>query len=187
MNVIINGETIMRNLDFPPTTTIGSLKTYFGTIADLQNHTVKFLFNNGQELSPVVWTTNQYDNVDFQQYANVLKGGTINITVPPPSDSQKREYLYSHIMGVMDEYIHEWNEEFEEYIDLFPTYDSFARHQRMMLDNANTATLDYWVRLMGDIKNRRVEYVEMNAASPGMALDTFFLIHNKIMIIRIGY
>ena len=46
------------------------------------NYTIKLLFNNGTELSNVVFQSNTYDNIDFKAQANLLLGGSIRVEVP---------------------------------------------------------------------------------------------------------
>jgi len=71
MRVIVDGQE-HKNIDVTPSTTIAMLKQYFNQ--HFPNHTIKLTFSNGQELSPVVWNTNQYDAMNFQSHAALLNG-----------------------------------------------------------------------------------------------------------------
>ena len=80
MKVISDGQD-RGHLAITPDTTIGALKQYFNQ--NFPNQIIKLTFSNGQELSPVVWDTAQYDAVNFQIYAMVLNGGTIELKTDP--------------------------------------------------------------------------------------------------------
>ncbi len=62
-------------------TTIGQIKAALQIPLWIFKDT-RFFFGNGTELSPVVFTTNTYDHVNFQQYANILNGSQIYIAKP---------------------------------------------------------------------------------------------------------
>ena len=62
------------------------LKQYF--MIHFSNHTVKIIFNDGQELEDIVWTTNQYDSINFEHQAATLTGGRIELT-PTVNMAQK--------------------------------------------------------------------------------------------------
>ena len=214
MNIIQSGKSHGK-LDLPATITIGSIKDYFNT--HFPNNTIKLTFSNGQELSPIVWQSNTYDNTDLQQQKDFLKGGTIELTPPvtpqiqqpqiqqPVVDipihvpatithqkiiltttTEKREYLFGNILTTVDDYNHDRilaYGDYHRYIELFPTYHAFVEGQRDYLANLPREKLDYLVRLMINSKNGKVEYMDMEGASPGMTPDGFFLIDDGIVIV----
>ena len=80
MKVISDGQD-RGHLVITPDTTIGALKQYFNQ--NFPNQKIKLTFSNGQELSPVVWDTAQYDAVNFQIYAMVLNGSFVELKTDP--------------------------------------------------------------------------------------------------------
>lgn len=78
MKVTVNNQN-MGNLDVSPLITIKQLKEYFRT--NFPEHTITFTFSDGQILDYVIWTTDQYDNMDLQYYTNVIAGGSIVLTL----------------------------------------------------------------------------------------------------------
>jgi len=61
-----------------PDTTIGQLKqTLQPFLQQFPNYGIKFVYGNKNELSPVVFTTNTYDGVNFQRSAAILPGSNI--------------------------------------------------------------------------------------------------------------
>jgi len=43
------------------------------------DYTVRLIFNNGVELSPLIFNTNTYDNANFKSYEGKIQGGQIYI------------------------------------------------------------------------------------------------------------
>jgi len=67
-----------------PTTTISQLKqTIKGVMVSRKynkdDYTVRLIFNNGVELSPLIFNTNTYDNANFKSYEGKIQGGQIYI------------------------------------------------------------------------------------------------------------
>ncbi len=87
MKVRLNGQD-HGQIAIIPDTTIGILKQYFNQ--HFPNHTIKLTFNNGQELSPVVWDTNQYDTMNFQSHGTVLNGGIIELRTLNPDKTDPK-------------------------------------------------------------------------------------------------
>lgn len=79
MQVIRDGNDL-GNIEILPTTTIGNLKQYF--ITNFAGYNVNMTFSNGVTLDSVIWKDPQYDNIDLQAYANVIKGGRIILFKP---------------------------------------------------------------------------------------------------------
>ena len=69
-------------------TTIGQLKKSFKDWLIISNYIVRLIFNNGTELSPVVFLNNNYDAVDFSAQKDLSKGGSIYISVTPTKVTQ---------------------------------------------------------------------------------------------------
>ena len=85
VNVYFSNFQKRLKITINPTITIGQLKAMINALplgTYKNNFTVKFLFGNGQELAPTVFNSNVYDNINFEQYANVLEGSRIYITDP---------------------------------------------------------------------------------------------------------
>lgn len=82
---------VQRQVSITPLTTIGELKQlirpHIGGYP--LNSNLKFSFGNSTELNSVVFNTNNYDNVNFQQYANVLNGSKIVLSAPVPVQKPK--------------------------------------------------------------------------------------------------
>ena len=75
-NVDLKRQTVI----ITPETTIAQLKSmitklHLGYYRD--NYSIRFTFGNNQELSPFLFTTNQYDDLDFSWYKDVLAGSKI--------------------------------------------------------------------------------------------------------------
>ena len=82
MNLWLN-DIKVSTIEINPTTTISVLKNTLVTWLDKEgyrNYTFKLIFNNGEELSPIVFTSNNYDAVDFQAQNNLIGGGNIYVT-----------------------------------------------------------------------------------------------------------
>ena len=83
MNIVTisSSKGISNSINIPVSTTIGQLKSkLYPYVHEYKNPHIRFTFNNGTELSPIVFTANNYDNVNFQQYSLVLPGSQIYIS-----------------------------------------------------------------------------------------------------------
>jgi len=78
MDVNINNQK-MYQINILPTTTISQLKETIKGIVKQNNYTIRLVFNNGEELLPLVFQTNTYDNTNFQSQATIINGGQIYI------------------------------------------------------------------------------------------------------------
>ena len=47
----------------------------------ITNYKIRLIFNGNTELSPIVFDTNQYDNINFESKSDILIGGKIYITL----------------------------------------------------------------------------------------------------------
>ncbi len=87
-------------------TTIGQLKRSLGDwlmTRGIGNYTVRLIFNNGTELSPTVFQNNNYDAVDFSAHKDLLKGGSIYVSVVPVKPVTKIEPGPENVYIVIDE------------------------------------------------------------------------------------
>ena len=86
-------------------TTIGQLKRSLGDwlmTRGIGNYTVRLIFNNGTELSPTVFQNNNYDAVDFSAQKDLLKGGSIYVSVVPVKPVTKVEPHPENVYVVLD-------------------------------------------------------------------------------------
>jgi len=86
MELQVNNKKLFK-VDIFPTTTISQLKqTIKGVMVSQKynkdDYTVRLIFNNGEELSQLVFNTNTYDNANFQSYEKKIQGGQIYINTP---------------------------------------------------------------------------------------------------------
>ncbi len=86
MELQVNNKKLFK-VDIFPTTTIAQLKqTIKGVMVSQKynkdDYTVRLIFNNGEELLPLVFQTNTYDNADFQSHDGKIQGGQIYINTP---------------------------------------------------------------------------------------------------------
>lgn len=81
MQIVVNGQE-KGTFYISPDNTIRGFKDYFQTA--YPGYTVTITFNDGQTLSPEVWTTDQYNNVTFKHYVDndLIRGGTIRFESP---------------------------------------------------------------------------------------------------------
>ncbi len=88
MDLYYNNQKV-GGLPVDPITTIGQVKTILSdwlVPQGVANYTVRLVFNNGSELSSVVFTNDTYDAMNFQDQASLLPGGAIYVnTVPVPA------------------------------------------------------------------------------------------------------
>ena len=100
MDLYYNGQKL-SSLNIDPTMTVGSLKNILRNWLVPQgvtNYTVGLRFNNNTDLAPVVFESNQYDNINFVNYTPLLNGGSIFITTvrqpdpTPPTQPTGNEY-----------------------------------------------------------------------------------------------
>ena len=86
MELQVNNLKLFK-VDIFPTTTIAQLKqTMKGVMVSQKynkdDYTVRLIFNNGEELSPLIFNTNTYDNANFKSYEKKIQGGQIYINTP---------------------------------------------------------------------------------------------------------
>ncbi len=83
MNLYYNNQKI-GSIKVLPNNTVGQIKiklnNWLVTQGIVQGYDVRLFFNNGTELSLVVFTTNTYDKINFQTQAKLLQGGSISVT-----------------------------------------------------------------------------------------------------------
>jgi len=102
MDVNINNQK-MYQINILPTTTISQLKETIRGIVKQNNYTIRLVFNNGEELLPLVFQTNTYDNVNFQSQATIINGGQIYINIEE-NNLWKQRFIqqYEHILGIKE-------------------------------------------------------------------------------------
>ena len=83
-------------------TTVGQIKAALQIPSWMYKDT-RFFFGNGTELSSVVFTTNTYDQVNFQQHADILNGSQIYITKPTGTVYMLIDEDFGNIYASMDE------------------------------------------------------------------------------------
>ena len=76
MDIYYNNKKV-SSVPILPENTIGQIKTIIHNWLSPIKYSLKLLFNDGVELSPLVFTTNNYDNVNFIQHASQLNGSSI--------------------------------------------------------------------------------------------------------------
>jgi len=86
MELQVNNKKLLK-VDIFPTTTISQLKqTIKGVMVSQKynkdDYTIRLIFNNGEELLPLVFQTNTYDNANFQSHNGKIQGGQIYINTP---------------------------------------------------------------------------------------------------------
>ena len=90
MNIFIRSD---MKFDIEPTTTVKELKDFLIS-NDFDFKTTTFTFSNGKQLSPIVFQTNQYDNVDFMRYGNYLKGSSLVVSkIPVLQPVKQTQYM----------------------------------------------------------------------------------------------
>ena len=88
-------------INIKPDTTVGKLKR---SIIDwlrpqnIHNYTLRMIFNNREELNPIVFDTFDYDDVDFSSRVNQLNGSVLIIT---PAYDENWEKLPDDIIAQM--------------------------------------------------------------------------------------
>lgn len=97
MKVLLNGNDrgqITEQID--PHMRIVDLKNFF-RVNYPGFDKITLTFNNGETLSPEVWITTQYDQIDLMHYAKFIDGGTILLeqTKPlEPEDDDDEDHIY---------------------------------------------------------------------------------------------
>lgn len=80
LHIPYNHEAITYMYPIQPTTTIGDIKQFLkARNIKLEDYDARFFFGNNVEMSPVVFTTNTYDGMNFQSHANVLKDSIMHL------------------------------------------------------------------------------------------------------------
>ena len=149
MNLNLNGVLINNNLPISPVLSIKQIKDYFNEYVSSNyykhTYTIRIIFNNGVELSPVIFNTSDYDAVTLELYAAFIKGGNIYIQLILPKPEPKQ--LHGNItmlpmlnltdFGITDEETDEETEDVrvrrsnskEEFINKYNRYiDANARN-----------------------------------------------------------
>ena len=104
MDLYFNDQKVSK-MKVSPETTVAQIKKSVRDWLSPQgyaDYNIRLRFNNGTELSPVVFDTSVYDNVNFQAKSDLIKGGSIYVTaktVLPKKDSclGKEVHVLIHI------------------------------------------------------------------------------------------
>ena len=84
ISIYTTTQITVNDINVQPTTTIKELKEMINPhLLTLNDSQIKFIFNDGQELDPIVWKSNSYDNIDFKAQTKLLDGAKIYITGQP--------------------------------------------------------------------------------------------------------
>ena len=93
-------------LSIEPTSTVGQVKNILNdwlVPQGITNYNVKIIFNDGSELSPSVFQSDKYNNINFQQQALLLSGGSIHVNSVPTTLSSQHSVtksLYERLGGI---------------------------------------------------------------------------------------
>lgn len=80
MRAFVDGQQI-DDIVINPSQTVKSVKKMLKEMNQNRQFSVKFVFNDGTELSPEVFETIIYDDINFQSYTDKLIGGSIYLTL----------------------------------------------------------------------------------------------------------
>ena len=81
MDLYIENNKVMP-YQLLPSHTVGQVKNSIRNWLlqqGIDSYTLRLVFSNGEQLSPVVFETSTYDGMNFQSKANLLKGGYIQV------------------------------------------------------------------------------------------------------------
>lgn len=84
MDLYLNNVRV-ATLEVSPDHTIGKIKSVLKEWLKSEGYTfykTRMIFNDGSELSPVIFTTDMYDPVNLTDHKDIIKGGSIRITAP---------------------------------------------------------------------------------------------------------
>ena len=102
MEVYVDNKKL-HQVNILPTTTISQLKETIKGMIQQNKYTNKLVFNNGEELLPLVFQTNTYDNINFQSKVTIIQGGQIYINIEE-KNLWKQRFIqqYEHILGIKE-------------------------------------------------------------------------------------
>lgn len=82
MDLYYDGNKV-SSIPIDATLTVGGLKKIINDWLipqGIKDYSIKLVFNNGEEIAPVVFNTNNYDTVKFQAYSELLLGSSLYVT-----------------------------------------------------------------------------------------------------------
>ena len=91
MNLYFDGVAVAR-IDVKPITTIVEIKQTVANFLrnqNITNYTIELRFSDGVMLDPIVFGTNTYDLVNFQQHTNQINGASILVRTIKKVESVK--------------------------------------------------------------------------------------------------
>lgn len=89
MDLFLNDQKI-TTMNINPDNSVGQIKQTLSNWLEPQGHTnykIKLIFNNGAMLDSPVFSSGQYDNINFQNYTKLLNGGRILVIVKTPESN----------------------------------------------------------------------------------------------------
>lgn len=101
MDLIFNNQKI-STFSITPTTTVKIIKDTLNNWLIPQgivNYSIRMILNNGVEISPVVFNTNTYDNIDFKSQYHMVNGGKIMILTKDQENQENQDNKKSGFTG----------------------------------------------------------------------------------------
>lgn len=100
MQFVLNGR-LFETREIQPENTVGQIKELLKQYR--VGGKITLTFSDGRSLAPAVFETNQYDAVNFLQYANVLNGSRLDITTKvtysPETEKLFKQYIARMYQG----------------------------------------------------------------------------------------
>lgn len=116
MDLYYNGQFITK-IAYTPIWTIAGIKNSLNAFlrgkgltkyTNAIDYTVRFIFNDGIELSPEIFQTNTYDQVNLQNYNGKIEGGKLIVTgdqpiqKPVPVQAPKEEHALDYVYIIVN-------------------------------------------------------------------------------------
>jgi hypothetical protein len=112
MNLYFDGVAVAR-IDVKPITTIVEIKQTVANFLrnqNITNYTIELRFSDGVMLDPIVFGTNTYDLVNFQQHTNQINGASILVrtikkveSVKPQARAAQKNQIYHYYIPYNNE------------------------------------------------------------------------------------
>ena len=148
MNVFVNGNQINDYvLQVEPLMTIKDVKNWVReSFPNLIS--INLTFSDGQRLADIVFQTEQYDLVNFTQYAPVIAGGRIDVSMPGPPVGA----LQSPVMSRVGNTVHMGNRDTNTVHMLIAMDRQLGpRSQRAVYASTNiNIVINYWMDHYGN-------------------------------------
>ena len=123
------------------------------------NYTIRLLFNNGTELSTVVFESNQYDTMNFQAQTNLLNGGQIHVMSKVSQAQVQQTEVKDDIKQtqVKDDIQREYTRDELNKMKI-PELKDILKQQGKKISGSKTDLID---RIVGNIQQTRVQQAEV--------------------------